>query len=109
MLNAQLESYYLLVKDLRGMKVEDKSIRTGINAELDPPRIQIPSDTESLDRSRVIYHLRIKKATIEYMEIPLEIWDSQTYPEYKLTSVDVKDCQKRGARSSNFWIVDMRE
>ena len=88
MLNAHLESYYHEVDALRKMNVENENLGIGIDAELAPSRIQIPSNAESLDRSKIIYHLMIKKARISYTEIPAHLFNPK---KHKLSIAEVKD------------------
>jgi hypothetical protein len=88
MLNAQLESYYNIEPKLRTMKVENPNLKTGIDAELAPPRIEIPANAEGLDRSKVIYHVRIKKGAVAYTSIPPHLFNPQVH---KLKYEQIKD------------------
>lgn len=70
------------------MKVENPNLKTGIDAELAPPRIEIPANAEGLDRSKVIYHVRIKKGAVAYTSIPPHLFNPQVH---KLKYEQIKD------------------
>ena len=82
MLNAQLKSYYNYVPDLRYIKESKPLLKIGIDAKLLPPRVQILADERSLDRSKVVYHLRIAEGTITHLgDIPEEAYDPDVHAE----------------------------
>lgn len=70
------------------MVAENPNMKTGINAELAPLRIEIPANAEGLDRSKLIYHVRIKKGTVAYTSIKPHLFNSKVH---KLKYVEIKD------------------
>jgi hypothetical protein len=88
MQNMQLESYFNMEKSLQTVKITNYSVKSGIDAKLAPPRIQIISDPKSIDRSKIIYRLRIKTGRIFYTTIDPAFFNPD---EDDMEKVDIKD------------------
>jgi len=88
MINNQLEEYYKKVPAMQHIDAAHPNmILSNIKADLLPPRVEINVTADTLDRSTVVYHLRIKKGKVGYHNIPFDVFDRK---RDKLVQVDIQ-------------------